>query len=153
MSAIRISPWEQLAPKYAELLALYTYANATNALSVVPGPFGSVPEGTRAGNRAILANVSTYLSRLAVTGDLGQGVFSGAVTPERWYRVANAQGESLNAVLQLLDDESGRFWKEVVVQTGSDVATIVKDGANGASGAGIGVGIVVALIIALKVLR
>jgi hypothetical protein len=147
------SDWPKLASTLAQLESLYSFAGATNAMSVasglVLGPFGQVSDETRAGNRAALAVVRSYLDRLGPMGDLGQGVMSESVTVDRWLTIANAQGAGLNDVLSSLGEDASRFWKEVVIQTGSDVATITKDVAFGG---GVGVGAVVALIIAAKVL-
>lgn len=142
--------WPKLASTLASLEVLYSYAGATNALSVVPGPFGVVSEETRAGNRAALAVIRRYLDRLGVSGDLGAGVLSGSISVERWLSIANAQGLGCNDVLATMEEDSGRFWREVVIKTGSDVGTIAKDAALGG---GIGVGLVVAAVLALKVLR
>lgn len=139
-----MTTWAELLVKLAELRGLYVYAISVNGLSVVSGPFGSVSQETRDGNTAILNLVAKYLDRLGPTGDLGIGVAKGTITAAKWVQIANAQGEALNTVLQNLDDDSGRFWKEVVIQTGADLGAGVK-AALPAAGFGAGLGVVLLL--------
>lgn len=120
----------------ADLNALYVYVTGVNVVAPVPA------EVTTA-NKTALNLVRRYLDRLGPTGDLGRGLLDGSVALDRWVQIANAQGYALNDVLKTLGDEQylSRLWQEVVVATGQDVATVVKQGAAG-FGAGAGLGLV-----------
>jgi hypothetical protein len=142
--------WAKVATQYADLQALRVYALACTATAGVPGPFGWVDEETRTAVGTSLEVVGTYLQRLGPLGDLGQGLVSGDVTPERWAAVANAQGYAINDCLKSLGDSSGRVWDELVIQTGKDVAQVVKDTAGGF---GVGLGAVAAALGAWYLLR
>lgn len=86
------------------------------------------PEGTLSGARTMMAQALRYMERLDLGGDLGDGLVAGTVPLTKWVAVANAQGATLNEVVNLLGEPGlvTRFWDEVVIQTGKDVVRIVE---------------------------
>lgn len=128
-----------------QLQAFYVAVNAANAIAPIAAE-------ARAGNRTRLSVVQTYLARLGPTGELGAGLANGTVTQDRWLSVANVQATELDSIAKGLKEDNlfSRFWGEVVIPTGVDVGTTVKDAA---AGTGFGVGVVLAAVIAAKVLR
>lgn len=147
MSSISFDRFVLVEAQLGKLRLFHSAASAANAVSVV-----AVPEGTRAGNRTILAGVSVYLARLGPSGDLGIEVTEGRRTVESWQAIANAQALALRDVMESLGEANvlSRFWNEVVIPTGQDVGDIAR---TGAGGFGLGAGLVIALLLAARFLR
>ena len=136
-----MSSWADVATTWAGLKAHHAYVSGVNAVALI------APE-LRAGNRTRLGLVATTLDRLAINGDLTRSLEAGTISLEKWVSIANVQGGALNDVLKDCGEGNylSRLWTEVVVETGKDAGTIIR---QGAAGFGIGAGVVVAVLVAL----
>ena len=145
MTSVTINWGVQAEMKLAALRVTYATASSVNALA-------PIAEELRSGNRTELGTASRLIDRLSATGDLGKALAAGTFEWARWAAIANTAGEACNNVMRRCGEDNviGRFWSEILVPTGTDVTDIIKDNATGF---GIGAGAVVALLLALWVLR
>lgn len=119
--------WGELAPEYLRLRAYY--ATAWGVVSLAPG----ATEQQRANGRNLLSTARFWLDRLGPEGETGAGVLAGTVTPERWARVANEQGATMQAAMEAVSPVGlvVEAWESIVVASARDAVEGAKDLAEG----------------------
>lgn len=111
---IRADLLSQLRSRHTQALGILAHSSVDDAIS-------SAAKGQ-------LGMVGTYIARLSPSGDLGLKVASGALTHAKWMAIARLQWDQVSYTLQQLGMGAltwSKFWDEVVVQTGRDVAGAV----------------------------
>lgn len=113
-------------PTAATLDALYASLNPTigQLSSIWPrAEMAWAPASTKSAWLGALTQASQKLQDLSIEGQLGQQLAMGAITPQAWKGIAEAQADLIDYVGREVDSASytvSRLWREVIVQTASD---------------------------------